>query len=187
VAAGVGTAAWELTHQPGVPFDGAFFFHELGPSTSDLGRVSRELVGVFGSVDVGLPGPARLAWMVLVGAVVIGALASGTARQRIVVATAVVAVVVVTLLVSSALLRQNGFQVQGRHVLAFVVLVPLLAGEVLHANHRAGPRRWLRPGVTVGVVAAVAVAIHLVGLKANVDHYAGTPDEVAARPSLPAR
>ena len=79
LAAGAGTAVWELTHQPGVPFDRDFFFHELGPSTSDLARVSRELVGVFGSVDVGLPGPARMGWMVLVGVVVVGALVCGTA------------------------------------------------------------------------------------------------------------
>jgi len=176
VVAAAGTAVWELTHQPGIPFDVGFFFNQLGPSTSDLARVHRELVGVFGSIDVPLPAAARTIWTVLVGALLLAALAVGRGRERIVLAAVVVAGVVITLVVSSALLRQNGFQVQGRHVLAFVVLVPLLAGEVVLANRAR--MSWLRPGPVLAVVAAVAVAIHVVGVSISLRHYAGTPDHV---------
>ncbi len=178
VLAVVGTVVWELTHQPGIPFDGRFFFDQLGPSTSDLPRVHRELVGAFGSIDIPLPDYARRAWTALAVALLVAAVAVGRARQRIVLVAVVAVGVAVTLVVSSALLRQNGFQVQGRHVLAFVVLAPLLAGEVLHANRGRVP--WLRPGLVVGAVAALAVAIHLVGLDTNRRHYADAPDHVSS-------
>ncbi|MEA2828309.1 MAG: hypothetical protein QOG43_2748 [Actinomycetota bacterium] len=188
MVAGAGTAVWELTRQPRIAFDGRFFVHQLRPSAYDLPRAAAEMVGAFGAVDVALPGAARLAWAVLVGALIAGALAAGTRRQRLVVVATAAAAVTTTVLVSAALLRQNGFEVQGRHVLAFAVLLPLLAGEVVHARHRAGRLPWLRPAVAVGIVAAVAVGVHLVALKTNVDHYARTPDRAAPTASpLPGR
>ncbi len=178
VAGGLATAGWELTHQPGVPIDVGFFFDQLGPSTGDLARVQRELVGVFGAIDVALPAAARWAWTGLVLGVLGAAAAVGTWRQRMVVAAVVVAGVAVTLVVSSALLRQNGFQVQGRHVLAFAVLAPLVAGEIVFA--RRDRLRWRRPAVVVTVVAAVVAALHLVALRTNIRHYATTPDHVGS-------
>ncbi len=178
VAAGAATAGWELTHQPGVPFDGGFFLNQLGPSIADLPRVQQELVGVFGSVDVPLPGPARWAWTAMLLGLVVTAFTLGSRRQRTVLAAAAVGVVVVTVLVSSAFLRQNGFQVQGRHVLAFAVLLPLLAGEVVHTRRRRLPRR-LSSEVLIGGAVALAVVIHLVGLDASLRHFTG-PDHAPA-------
>jgi len=178
VAAGLGTAAWELTHQPGIPFDVGYFFRQLGPSVTDLARVQRELVGVFGSIDVPLPVPARMVWTGLVIALLMAAVAVGARRQRRAVAGVVLLGVVATLVVSSALLRQNGFQVQGRHVLALAVVAPLLAGEVVHANRHRLPWLAARAGTVVGTVAAVAVLVHVVGLRTNLRHYAATPDHV---------
>ncbi len=177
VTAGLATVGWEATRQPGIPFDVGFFFNQLGPSTADLPRVQREVVGVFGAIDLPLPAAARWVWMALVVGVLVAAAVVGNRRQRVALASTVVATVVVTVLVSSALLRQNGFQVQGRHVLAFAVLVPLLAGDVVFANRHRLPG-WWRPGVVVGIVATSAVTIHVVGLHTSLRHFATTPDHV---------
>jgi hypothetical protein len=157
----VGTVAWEVAYQPGVDFDGALFRRELGPAFGTLRGAGREAIGVFGNLDSHLPGWVYVLWTMLLVALVAAALAAGTNRQRVVLAAMVVAVPAVAVLVCAGIMRQNGFGLQGRHVLPFATLLPLLAGAVLAANGGtldARRRRWALPAVAVPVALVQGVA-----------------------------
>ena len=151
-AAGLSTALWELTHQPRVPFDASFFHDQLYPAVLQLERTGQEVIGRFGIVDIPLPIGGTAAWVV--GLSVLGVLvfARGSLRECAVLLAQLGALVVVTILVTAGVIRQNGFDIQGRHVLALAVTVPLLMGEILR-------RRTRRPRSTIGVTAVVLVAV----------------------------
>lgn len=132
--AGVATAAWEAMAQPGIDFDGRFFLSQIRPSFSDFPRLGRELVGVFGSLDVNMPAVAYLLWAVMVVSLLVLAFLLGRRRERVVLIGLLILDVAVTVVVSAGTLRQNGFGLQGRHVLAFLLLTALLAGEIVARN-----------------------------------------------------
>lgn len=163
--AAASTVFWERTFQPGIDIDMAYLWKQVPPSFADLPGVGRDLVGHFGWLDTRMPTAAYLVWAAMAVVLLAVAVAVGTARQRVVLCVLPLAGVVITVAVSAGLMRQNGFSVQGRHVLAFVVMVPLLAGEVIAANagrlRRLGATWWL-----LGF-AVPALAIHAVGWFTN--------------------
>ena len=160
VASGL-TVLWEVAYQPGVDFDSSWFLHELGPSLASLQGAGSEAVGVFGSVDTHLPVWAYLLWTTLVVALVATAFAVGTARQAWVLALLVPGVVGMTVAVSAGIMRQNGFGLQGRHVLPIATLIPLFSGAVVARNLSAlGAfwRRWMLAAVAVPAAIMQGVA-----------------------------
>lgn len=164
------TVAWELVHQPGVDFDAALFRRQLGPGVGTLRGAGKEAIGVFGNLDSHLPGVAYGVWVALLVALVAGAAAAGTRRHRVVLAALVVAVPGAAVLVSAGIMRQNGFGLQGRHVLPFATLLPLFAGSVLAVGRAALPpvwRRWAFP-----VFAVPAALVQGVAWYANARRYA---------------
>lgn len=138
------TVWWEVAFQPGIRFDGGYFRQQLIPAMGQLRRVGYELIGVFGWIDIGLPPLAYTTWTVMLAAMATLALLVGSWRQRVVLVLLPPGVVVVTLFVAAGLMRQNGFDIQGRHVLAIAMIVPLYAAAVLAQNRDRLMGLWPR-------------------------------------------
>jgi len=157
-AVGVGMTAslmWELAVQPHP-------VRSIGTAVSDvpgevrlLPAILDEAIGVFGWLDTRMSRPAYLLWKALLVGLILIALVGARRRQRLVVGGLVLAGAAVTVGVG-VLNRPTGFGAQGRYVLPFLVVVPLVAGEVLFARrHRlAGRSRWL-PSAVAAIVAVV--------------------------------
>jgi hypothetical protein len=147
-AGGASTVLWELLVQPKVRLSAAFAKDQLGPSFGDLDRVAHEIVGRFGAVDVPMPEFVAWTWAALVGVLVVAALVSARGR-RAAVALLIVSSAAVVVLVAVGVMRQNGFGLQGRHVLAGLVALPMGAAWALA---RRAPNRG------VELIAALSVA-----------------------------
>jgi hypothetical protein len=154
------TVLWERSFQPGVDVDGAYFWHEVPATLGSLTRILGDLVGTFGWLDTQMPAAAYFVWAaMLVALVALGMAFAPSGRGRIVLGVVPVLVVMVIVLISAGLLRQNGFEIQGRHVLAFAAVLPLLAAEIVAdgARTRRARRLWLLPAL--GVPALVVQAV----------------------------
>ncbi len=132
VACGAGLI-WELRYQPHVPLGPRAIFDGLGPSFADLPRMPKEAVGVFGALDTFLPLTAYIVWWIMFAALLAGALYASRAFERASLLGLAVAVVVAAL-VLAAVYRQTGFDLQGRYLMPFAVILPLWAGELLYRN-----------------------------------------------------
>lgn len=121
----------------------------------ELSAIYCQGVGVFGWLDTNMNPAVYLVWTALLLLTVVLALLVAHRRQRWVLcglAVASVAVIVGLTLLN----RPTGFGVQARYVLAFVTVVPLVAGETLVANRSRLGRlepRWLPLGMAAAVVA----------------------------------
>lgn len=164
------TVLWERSYQPGIDVDGKYFWHNVPVTFGTLPNILRDLVGVFGWLDTVLPNAAYLAWAAMLVVLVAVGAAAGTGRQRIVLAAVPVVVVLAILLISAGLLRQNGFEIQGRHVLALAAVLPLLAAELVaaHAAERGTPRAAL----LLPVFAVPALVVQVVAWYSNARRYA---------------
>jgi Predicted membrane protein (DUF2142) len=163
-AAAVGSAVattvfWELRYQPHVPFDYGFFHGQIRPTLQRLHQIFQELIGQFGQADLHLSDTNYLLWVVAVAALAGAALWSARNKDRLLIVADCVAVVVAAILVSAAIMRQDGFDMQGRHILAFAATAPLLTGEIAYGGAARLPkalRQFLAPAV-----AAVTGVAHL--------------------------
>ncbi len=173
-AGAVGTAvvasvAWEVIVQPHPDRSISTAVRDVPTELGELTAIYRQGIGVFGWLDTNMNPAAYWLWTGLLAVVVVLALLVAHRRQRWVLCGLAVASVVVT--VGLALLnRPTGFGVQARYVLAFVVVVPLVAGETLFVNRSRLGRlepRWLPLGIA-GVVALVQLG----GWYANARRYA---------------
>ncbi len=154
--AGLGLALyWLLNHQVSPELDLAQMFDELGEAFNVTKEVARQEVAVFGPLAVVLPAWFYMAWGVLLAALGIGALLAGTWRERLVLSLGALGLVLAPMGVD-LLQRANDFGVQGRHVMAFTVGVPLLAGEILrrHADELGWIKR-LKPAVWLSIAVAL--------------------------------
>jgi len=177
-AVGVAMASslvWELAVQPH-PMRG------IGTAIRDVPGEARllpvildEAIGVFGWLDTRMSRPAYLLWKALLLGLIVMALVVADRRQRLVIAGVVLAGAAVTVGVG-VLNRPTGFGAQGRYVLPFLVVVPLVAGEVLFAgrnrlaiqfNRRAGRTNWVPP-----VVAVIVALVHVDAWYTNARRYA---------------
>lgn len=138
------TVVWEALVQPHVRFDVTFFREQAPLAAGDSGRIARELVGVLSPQLVRLPLVSYV--LAAVGLACLVAVAARSRRWPAALA-AVGVLFAASVLVGAAVLRQNGFAVQGRHVYAgFVIVVLCLA-----ALARGEPRR-------LHAIAVVAIA-----------------------------
>ncbi len=147
---------WQLQHQVSPGLDIGRTLGYFGESLNTTKEVARQEIAVFGALAVVLPGWVYLIWGLLLAAVGVGALIAGTLRERLILGLGALGLVLVPAGVDM-LQRINDFGVQGRHVMAYTVGVPLLAGEILRRH--AGSLDWLkrlRPtlllSVTVGLL-----------------------------------
>lgn len=143
-----------------------------GQSVGDLGRLLREVVGVFGWLDATPPLVVPLGWGAMVVALVAVACLLGTRFDRRVLAALGLGVLGVALGVSTLAYHQQG-GAQGRWILPVALALPVVAGEVV-------ARRWPttdalplgRPRVAVVAAAVVAACLHGLSLWANARRYA---------------
>jgi hypothetical protein len=144
--------------------------HAAGRTWGDMSRVLLDLVGKFGWQDTKLPRLAYAGWAVLVLGLVVAALSVGRRRDRLVLAATIVTGVAVTLAVGGLVIEASGFGMQGRYVLPFFVLIPMLAGDIL-ARAPAARTERLGRGVTL-VAAALAAVLLFVAWATNGRRYA---------------
>jgi hypothetical protein len=153
-AACLTTVAWEVIVQPSVAFDAGFALRQIGPAMSDTSRISHELIGAFGSLDIPLPGALVAGWQMLVAAAAGCALWWGNRRARSAVILVSAMTVASVALLGAGVLRQNGFAMQGRHVLPLALGIPLVAVEALRG------REWKMRGF-FGGIAVICVPIQI--------------------------
>jgi hypothetical protein len=167
----VATTAWEIVVQPQPRRDLHAAARDVPDAVGLLPDLARQSLGEFGWLDTRMPAVAYAALATLIVGLVLMALVVGRRRQRVVLCTLVVASVAVTIGVD-ALNRPTGFGVQARYVLAFLVVVPLYAGEVLLERSRTG-RQWARwLGWLPPTVAVTAAGVHLTAWYTNARRYA---------------
>jgi len=122
--------AWQLQIEPHPILKISVFLRDLIPNWGYLRAVAIEEIGVFGPLDTFLPSWAYSIWGLVLTALMVSALLAGTARQRLVLLGLSLLTLVVTM-GFDAVQRAVGFDAQGRHLLPFVVAIPLAAGEII--------------------------------------------------------
>jgi hypothetical protein len=155
---------WELRFQPRLGWDLGTILDGVGPSIGALPELAYQSVGVFGAIDTRLPVGAYVAWGLILGVLLTLAFAVSSARERRWLIGLAVGVVALTVWMS-AVYRQTGFTLQGRHVLPVAVILPLWAGELLNRHGRRLSLRTSR-ALVLGV-AVVAAGIHALAWYAN--------------------
>ncbi|MGH2447346.1 MAG: DUF2142 domain-containing protein, partial [Chloroflexota bacterium] len=141
------------------------FVQQLGPAVARLPDVVMEEVGVFGWLDTLLPPLFYRVWIGMVIALVIIALYLGTLRQRVMLILAICATIALPIVFSAVLTAATGFDVQGRDMLPFVVMLPLLAGEIVYRHRDAVPFKARVVGVTM--LAEIVFAMQFVAWYLN--------------------
>jgi len=155
--ASAGSAAWESAFQPHPGVSASIIRTWAVPSVQDLPKMFRQLVGVFGPLNVPLNGIAYGVWEAVTVMVVVAAVVVGNRRERLALVLAVLAVPAASIAVSVAVVHQTGFGMQGRYVSALAVGVPLLAGEVLVRNRARIPAVAAASLIALGSVTTAAV------------------------------
>lgn len=151
------SAGWEVAVEPRNHVSLPQFFSQLPQAIVLLPEYVREGVGVFGWLDTYLPARTYLLWAFAVVALMLVALMVGTRRQRLTLVIVLVLTMTVTLSVAAAILGPNGFQLQARHVMAFAVVVPLYAGEVIYLNANRLSHIW--PAYMMGGIVSLMSAL----------------------------
>lgn len=129
----------------------------LRAGLAQLGRVLTDAVGNFGSLTIHLPAGARSLWWLFAIGLVLGALWLGTGRQRAVVAATTLTALAFPVLAYAWVYRHSGFGMQGRQVLAALMLIPLVSGEVIWRQRGRLTRRALADRVPAGLGTVLAL------------------------------
>jgi hypothetical protein len=145
---------------------------------TQLGYVLRDSVGNFGSLRVHLPLGIDWLWWLLVAGLIVAALWRCPTRERVVLAATVVLGLAFPVLFYAWVYRFSGYGLQGRYTLPVLILIPMLAGELLH--RRAGADARSRPR-TVSTRVAVSAVVAVI---AGVQLYAWWYDARAAADAL---
>ena len=119
----------------------------------------REQVGIFQYLDAPMPDWSYVAWAALLVGLLVAALWTGRGRDRVWLVLTLAGALFAPVFLYIAVIRHNGWTVQGRHVLPLTAVLPLLAGEVLsgRAVDSARARAWALVAVGgVAVLQAVA-------------------------------
>jgi len=132
--------------------------HAAGRTWDDMPHVLLDLVGKFGWQDTKLPWFAYVGWAVLVIGLVIAAFAAGRWRDQLVLSASIVGAFVVILAIGGLVIEASGFGMQGRYVLPFIAVIPMLAGDILA---RAPAVRTGRLGRAVTLAAGALAAVLL--------------------------
>lgn len=122
---------WEYLYGARLPFDPSPLGTSLTEGLAQLPLVLAEQVGRFSYLEFGMPWYAYHLWGALAVALAVTALLVSTRPQRFLLLASIAAVLAVPVLLVAATMRHTGFGLQGRYVLAFSMVLPLLAGEML--------------------------------------------------------
>lgn len=129
---------WEARYGPSVTTDLVPLAESLRAGVRELPDTLRQAVGGFGYLERRTPVLLALAWGGLVAVLV-----ARVRERRLLLAATIAAALAAAPYMFAAATRFTGFDVQGRHVLPALVLVPLLAA------HLGRPPRWLIPAAAV--------------------------------------
>ena len=163
-AAAVGALAWDLwadpfLTEPGTPVPA----HTSEPGVfmmalERLDLVLNSSIGFFGWLDSPSPEGVIVAWLAVLGAVVLAGASLGRGRDLVVVAGTLGAWVVLPVAVAMAQARTEGILGQGRDYLGLAAGIPIVAGAVAGERFagRAGSLRLVSIAVTVLAVCQVA-------------------------------
>jgi hypothetical protein len=161
---------WDYLYGPTLTFD-------LSPLRSSLfaGGVQllfglREQIGVFNYLEFHLPMAAYLLWLALAAALGVAALFVGNKRERLLLLVSLGIAFALPVLLFAATMRHTGFSLQGRYVLAFSLVVPLMAGEIL--VRRCERLRTIRTGQCLVAIAAGAGLVQFVAWWTNARRFA---------------
>jgi hypothetical protein len=157
VAAVVANRAWEAAYGPDVMLGLANARNTIGPAFDQWWHALSDLVGRFGYLELHVPLAAILAWFAVTLGLALLALIHGTRRERLALGLAAIVAIALPPAFYIVQYRHTGFDLQGRHVLPVLVLVPLVAGEIAWRHRQRIPR--LLPAVA----AATAAVVQLVG------------------------
>jgi hypothetical protein len=167
IAAAVANRVWETTYGTDVAQEGPLAYpwrDKVGEAFSRLPRLGAEWIGKFGWLDTTLPNAVVLAWLGIGAAMVAMALVVGRLRQRLALLVAVALAVAVAVILSATLRAgELGGNVQARHLMPFLVVIPLLAGEMV--AQRA--TRWRNLGAALAVVVCFTTTVQLVAWYLN--------------------
>jgi predicted membrane protein DUF2142 len=161
---------WEALYGPTLTVDPTPISNSLAAGWRQLPGVLMQEVGQFDYLEFSLPSIAYTAWDAVVVALCSIAFVIGSRRERVVLAATLAVALALPVVLVASVMRFTGFGLQGRYVLPFAVVVPLVAGEIL-------VRQWSRL-VVLGaqrmfVPFAVAIAgLQLVGWWANAHRFA---------------
>jgi hypothetical protein len=163
---------WLTVHHTRTPFPPLGEVHSAaGRTWDDLPRVLVDLIGKFGWQDTKLPWLAYAAWAALAGVLVLAAFIVGSRRDRLVLVASLAGGLIVTLAVGGLVIQASGFGMQGRYVLPFFVVIPLLAGDTLaRAPLRVRAHPIARSATVVG--AGIVVLVLSVAWGTNARRYA---------------
>jgi hypothetical protein len=126
---------WEHLYGPSMPIDLLPLGASLREGVAQLPQVMREQIGVFNYLEFGLPLLAYGLWGSLTVALCVTAMLLGSRRQRLVLLLSASAAFALPVVLVAASMRHTGFPLQGRYVLPFSLIVPLLAGEIVASQH----------------------------------------------------
>jgi hypothetical protein len=127
---------WEYLYGPSLQFDPTPLGASFLDGVARLPQVVRQQIGVFNYLEFGLPRLAYVLWGALTVALCVTAMLLGSTRQRLVLLLAASAALALPVLLIAATMRHTGFGLQGRYVLSFSLLVPLLAGEIVASQYQ---------------------------------------------------
>ena len=127
---------WEYLYGPSMHIDLTPLGVSLLEGVAQLPRVLHEQIGVFNYLEFGLPLLANVLWGSLTVALCVTALLLGSRRQRLVLLMTAAAALALPVLLVAASMRHTGFGLQGRYVLPFSLIVPLLAGEIVASQYQ---------------------------------------------------
>ena len=126
---------WEYLHGPRLIFDPTPLLPSLLGGFARLPDVLLQQIGVFNYLEFGLPPLAYALWRALTVALGVTAFLVGTRRERVILLISSGLALALPVLLVATTMRHTGFGLQGRYVLAFSIVVPLLAGEILVRRH----------------------------------------------------
>ncbi len=152
---------WEATYSyNNVPFSfdnpPSLFLSE---GWSVLIEVSHQFVGRFGYLEVGPPRAVTWAWIFAIAIFAVIALYASRPREKVVLVATIFVALAVPIVLFEGLIRNTGFGLQGRHLLAIFAAIPLLSGELIY-RRRVMLSRRLKQGMVI-VIPLLAGAVQL--------------------------
>jgi hypothetical protein len=139
----IASVAWESVVEPPPPR--GLSAASLRAAVSFIPEMVRECIGVFGPLDTRPPWWLAAPALGMFGVLFLSGLLHSTRRARVVLALVGLAAIVLPTTLNATVIWFTGFALQGRHVMALVVMAPIFAGVVLDARSApAGP--WVRWG-----------------------------------------
>jgi hypothetical protein len=127
---------WEHLYGPRMSFDLSPFPGSLLEGMAQLPVVLLHQMGMFNYLEFELPQLAYAVWAALALAVAVIAFVVGSNQERIALAVTLAVSIALPVILVAGSMRHTGFGLQGRYVLAFSIVVPLISGEILVTQYQ---------------------------------------------------